>query len=125
MATNSVARQLDKILDDYIETVNETTDDCMSAVAKATVKELKQTSPRRQGGGAYARSWAVKNLTRQYKHLYIVHNRKHYQLTHLLEKGHVIKNQYGTYGRTNPERHIAPAEEHAQVKLIKELESKL
>lgn len=118
---NGVATQLHKILDEYAEKVNETTDECMKDVAKSTAAELKKTSPTSRGHTKYARSWTVTKKG----HQYIVHNKKHYRLTHLLEKGHVIKNQYGTYDRTRAQKHIKPAEEHAQAKLIKELETKL
>ena len=116
-----VAEQLQNILDDYVEKVDETTDECMESVSKETVEELKNTSPTSKGHTKYARSWTVTKKG----HQYIVHNKKHYRLTHLLEKSHVIANQYGEYGRTEPQKHIEPAEDHAQAKLIKELESRL
>ena len=117
-----VAQQLDKILHDYVEKVDETTDEIMEKNAKLTVDELKRTSPKSKGHRKYANSWAV---TKQ-DHLFIVHNKKHYRLTHLLENGHVIRNQYGTYDRWNPKsKHIEPAEENAQARVIKDLESKL
>lgn len=118
---DGVATQLQKIMDEYAEKVDETTDECMKEVADSTVAELKRTSPTSKGHTKYARSWTVTKKG----HQYIVHNKRHYRLTHLLEHGHVIKNQYGTYGRTTPQKHIKPAEEHAQAKLIKELGQKL
>lgn len=119
---DGVAQQLDKILDEYADKLDETTDAIMEKVAKDTAQNLRQTSPPAGKQGQYAKSWTV---TKQ-KHQYIVHNKKHYRLTHLLENGHVVKNQYGTYGRWTPTRkHIEPAEEKAARDLIRELESKL
>ena len=52
----------------------------------------------------------------------IVHNRTDYQLTHLLENGHVIRNKKGEYGRTRPIKHIAPVAEWAENELPNEIE---
>lgn len=116
-----VAQQLDKILHEYVDKVDETTDDVMHDVAVDTAQDLRATSPARKNGGAYARSWT---WTKR-KHVYIVHNKDHYQLTHLLNNGHVIKNKYGTYGRTRGDGHIERAEERAQITLVQYLESRL
>lgn len=116
-----VAAQLNNILDEYAEKVDETTDDIMSEVAVDTADELKRTSPKRSG--EYAKSWAVKKDKKT--HQYIVHNKKHYRLTHLLEYGHVVKNQFGTYGRAQAEPHIAKAEQNGVKNLINRLEQKL
>ena len=48
----------------------------------------------------------------------IIHNRTDYQLTHLLEKGHILKRGGRTLGRVPAKVHIAPVEERA----IKNLE---
>lgn len=116
-----VAAQLNHILDEYAEKVDETTDDIMSEVATDTADELKRTSPSKSG--KYAKSWAVKKDKKT--HQYIVHNKKYYRLTHLLEHGHVVKNQFGTYGRAQAQPHIAKAEENGIKSLIDKLEQKL
>jgi len=55
----------------------------------------------------------------------VVHNTKHYQLTHLLENGHVVRNKKGTYGRAPAIKHIAPVEEWANNELPNEIERSL
>ena len=60
---------------------------------------LQERSRRRKGkgGGAYARDWVSDAEVSATGVDVTVHNRRHYQLTHLLEKGHAISNQYGSY----------------------------
>lgn len=114
-----VAQQLDKILHEYVEKVDEVTDDVMHDVAVETVQDLRATSPRKSGD--YARSWTWT----QKGHEFIVHNKDHYRLTHLLNNGHIIRNKYGTYGRKLGDGHIERAEERSQITLVQYLESRL
>lgn len=51
----------------------------------------------------------------------VVYNKEHYRLTHLLENGHIIKNAYGTYGRTAPRPHVKPAYDKIKDKFIDEM----
>ena len=120
----SLTQQLNEILTEYEKEVNEVSNGTMKKVSQETVADLKNTSPKRKG--AYARDWAVKaERGAGGSMIYTVHNRKHYQLTHLLENGHVIKNKKGEFGRAPAHPHIKPARDRAETKLINELEKKL
>lgn len=120
----SVQAQLDRLLSDFVNEEQETIEKCFKKVARDTVKELKQTSP--QDKGDYARSWAVKNVKGAGRSIeLVVHNKEHYQLTHLLENGHVIRNQFGSYGRVSAKPHIKKAEEKANKELVAELQERL
>ena len=107
MATKSVEAQMKELLDTFDHHVQEVVEDAAKESAKECVQKLKATSPKRPGGGSYARSWTSKKLAKGW----VVYN-KEYQLTHLLENGHVSANQYGEDGvRFNGIKHIAPVEE--------------
>ena len=123
----SVSAQLDNILTEYVDEKTETLEVCLRAAAKDTAQTLRSTSPRGRGknAGRYAKGWTVKHEKKGLLTSEIVHNKTDYQLTHLLEKSHVIKNQYGTYGRSTPEPHIAPAEEQGERYLMELLEREL
>lgn len=96
--------------------------DDLKAAAKTTAdgcaKELRSTSPKRSG--KYRKGWKVKKaFENSVSARYTVHNATHYQLTHLLEKGHAKRGG----GRVEAIPHIAPAEEQAieqMTKLAKE-----
>ena len=122
MATESVSVQMRKILDSYSEEVQNVTNKSIDSVAKESAQKLRSGSPVRPGGGSYARGWAVKKSTNGKIRGAIVHNRTDYQLTHLLENGHVIRNGVGTYGRAPAIKHIAPVEEWAADELPAEIE---
>lgn len=122
----TVSAQMHTILEQYEGDVKDAWNNGANMTAKESVQKLRNTSPKRsKGGGAYARSWTVKAERHGELTDYIVHNSKHYQLTHLLENGHVIRNKKGTYGRTNPIKHIAPVEDWAVNELPNEIERNL
>jgi hypothetical protein len=121
--TGSVALQMQDILDDYSKDVKEATNDAIEKTSKESVRKLKNTSPKKSG--EYAKGWKLKkDRGRDGIATVTVHN-KIYQLTHLLENGHVVRNAKGTYGRTNGVKHIAPVEEWAESELQQEIERKL
>lgn len=124
----SVRDQLQDILEEYAEEAAETIDDVTKSVAEDTAKYLKRISPRSKDRGKhYASGWTVtsKKLSGVRVSTATVHNKTHYRLTHLLERPHDIRNQYGVYGRSTPQPHIAEAEQYGTDLYIKTLEAKL
>ena len=122
--TNSVAIQMADILDSYSTEVRRAASNAQDKIAKEAVQKLRNTSPKKTGD--YAKGWAVKREKgRTGIPVVTVHNKTDYQLTHLLENGHVIRNAKGEYGRYNGVKHIAPVEEWAQSELPAEVEREL
>ena len=93
---------------------------------------LKENSPRRHSkrkrgsgrrkwsAGSYARSWRTMTTSDTFSsYEKEVHNKDHFQLTHLLENGHAKRGG----GRVSPRIHIKPAEEQAERNFINDLKS--
>jgi hypothetical protein len=115
--TENVEIQMAEILDEVQKGAKEALSKGIDNVSKESVQKLRNTSPRRTSGknaGRYAKGWTVK---KNRDGDVVVHNKTDYQLTHLLENGHVIRNKKGTYGRTHGIKHIAPAAEWASDEL--------
>ena len=97
--------QVIDILNEYSEDIQESITEEAQIVAKKGVAELKNKSPKRTG--AYRKGWRVKTEKGKGYVSSIVHNATNYQLTHLLEKPHALRN-----GRlSRPQVHIAPVEQ--------------
>lgn len=84
-------------------------------------KELKSTSPKLTGD--YAKGWRKKTVYESSTEVRVsVYNATDYQLTHLLENGHVLVGYNGkVLGTVGAKPHIGPAEQKAE----KELEKKV
>jgi len=123
MPTESVSVQMGKILDQYSEKVQQVTNNAIDSVSKESANKIRNNSPVKTG--SYAKGWAVKKSTKGKIRGAIVHNKTDYQLTHLLENGHVIRNGVGTYGRAPAIKHIAPVEAWAVDELPEEIERNL
>lgn len=116
--------QMDKILEEYNERVQNVSRVAVQRVGRESVKKLRSTSPKRSG--SYAKGWRLKTLKMSGNVTdVVVHNATDYQLTHLLENGHVVVNAKGTFGRAPAHPHIKPVEEWANNELPAEIEREL
>lgn len=111
-----VADQLADILDEAERQVETKSRDIYEQAARESEQVLRTHSPHRYGD--YQKSWAVKTYTEGRNRGFIVYNRDHYQLTHLLEKGHAKKNG----GRVRAIPHIRPVEEAEIRKVLDRIE---
>ena len=109
--------QLEKILDESVETIEENTDKLCREAADSSVKRLKATSPHRRGD--YAAGWTYQPTNRGGLKGYTVYNATNYQLTHLLEHGHAKVNG----GRVRARKHIEPVEISEMEKLVAKLQT--
>lgn len=117
VSVERMADEIAKMLTEYEAAIVKNTDACGKVVANAAAKELRQTSPKRTG--KYAKSWGVTREDSSFGEnaKYIIHNKKHYRVAHLLEHGHVMANGK----RTKAIPHIKPVEEQ----VIREYEKKV
>ena len=114
---DNLGEVLNGILNDYGDNVTEGMKEAVRTVANNAKEETKAASPVRDKGpkrGRYRKGWAVKSDEERLVLSAVVHNRTDYQLTHLLEKGHALRNG----GKAKAIPHIGPAEEKA----VKEIE---
>ena len=133
--SKTVEQQIQVILDQYAGQLSGTIEKTFNSVGKEAKEMVKDLSPKREQGGSYAGGWT---MTRTKKGsaskliggcTVIIKNKKHYQLTHLLENGHIVKNQYGApkkgKRRIMGQPHISKAQNWGNNKLFEELERNL
>lgn len=114
-------------LENLNEQVVENVDKAAQKEARAGAKTLRSTSPVRHDGyarkhapGSYAESWTSKSDGGGVgASKYVIYNKSHYQLAHLLEFGHIIA-QTGDRSKAIP--HIAPVNESVSSNFVKAVE---
>lgn len=109
---------IQQMLHDIPQKVDNVIDEAAEKVSKEAVKTLRATSPKRPGGGRYAKGWATKKVGKQI----VIHNKTDYQLTHLLENGHDIVSHGRKVGHYGGQKHIAPVEQEVIEKMTEEVE---
>ena len=114
---DDLAKEVMRGLDEYADVTTEQVKKAVRKAGNTVRKEIQQNAPKNTGD--YAKSWAVKKV-RESSHALelVVHSKNRYQLTHLLEFGHCLRNG----GRTRAVPHIAPAEEKGIEQLEKMIE---
>ena len=117
---DSLSIQVNSILAQYTKDINQTMLDVMDKTSKEGVKKLKATSPRRPGGGKYAKSWTVKKVNGTFT----IYN-KQPGLTHLLENGHDVVVNGKKVGRAPAHPHIKEVDEWIEQTIVSRLESAL
>ncbi len=117
---DDLARKVMKGLDEYADVTTEQVKKAVRKAGNTVRREIQENAPKNTGD--YAKSWAVKKV-RESSHTLelVVHSKNSYQLTHLLEFGHALRNG----GRTRAMPHIAPAEEKGIEQLEKTIDRSL
>lgn len=114
MAKDSIL-DIKDILNEYSVDIQEDIVKTAENVAKKGADKLKQTSPKRTG--KYSKGWRVKTAKGRGEVSSTIYNATNWQLTHLLEKPHLLRN-----GRlSTPKVHIYPVEQQC----IKEYETEV
>ena len=104
MANNDFSAIKD-ILNEYSSDIQYGITEKAFEVAEKGKNELKATSPKRTG--SYSKGWRVdKRNGKGFVHT-TIYNATNWQLTHLLEKSHLLRNGK----KSTPKVHIAPVEE--------------
>lgn len=113
-----------EILEAYKGATEEDVKRAVDKVGKECVDELKNAHPPgSKNWDRYNSGWTIMQTKKDKKeHISAtVHNSKHYQLTHLLEKGHALVNG----GRTRPFPHIAPVADKADDELFQAIKDRV
>lgn len=126
MKVEDLAQSVIKELDLYQMQLNEGISEVYDDVAVEALKLIKSNSKTAGfNDRSYSDSW-TKTVKHEVKGAYrvhgvTIHNKKHYRLTHLLEKGHALS----TGGRTRSFPHIAPTQEEMDKRIIERLKTKI
>lgn len=108
------------ILNEYSNEVQEGIDKAAQNLANQAANELKASSGTYQiRTGKYNKGWRVKTEKGRGSIDCIVHNATNWQLTHLLENGHLKRNG----GRTRVYEHIRPVEQKCVNEYTKDVEN--
>lgn len=116
---NELTIAIKKALEDYSEEVGQGVRKAAEKTAREAVQKLKVTSPKKTG--EYAAGWTSKKVRTAATGDVVditIHNKTKPGLTHLLEKGHALKDG----GRAPAFVHIKPVEEEAVRKFEERVE---
>lgn len=121
---DQLSKAINEAMNEFVNFTEEAVDKGVSETAKEAVKELQNAHPSGSGqygswDKSYNKGWKVMQTKtdKRYHKKATIHNATDYQLTHLLEKGHALKNG----GRTRAFPHIAPVAEKCEDQLVKNI----
>lgn len=108
-----------KYMENYRTEVIEAVTEVVPEVAKEAVQKLKKASPRRPGGGKYAKGWTYQvDKGRLSVGATIYGKSGTYQLAHLLEFGHARRGGGRDVPPSPPGGHIKPVEEWVNDEIV-------
>lgn len=89
--------EMNYLLDQYGDSVFSITMNITKRISDETVYRLMSAGNFNDITGKYRRNWTaeLRKFSSRFKVIATVYNKKEYRLTHLLEKGHKNKNQFG------------------------------
>lgn len=120
---DQLTKEIEKALTEFVGVTEEACDKGVRETAKDAVQALRNAHP--SGSGQYG-SWDKYNsgwrvmqtkTDKRYHRKATIHNATKYRLTHLLEKGHALKNG----GRARAFPHIAPVAEKCEDELVQNI----
>lgn len=120
---DELAKAVQFELEIYAHTTQEDVENATNNTAKFVLKELRNAKPpgsEKYGSwDAYRKGWQSKRENKKKKYLYnlVIHNKTHYRLAHLLEKGHALV----AGGRTSSFEHIRPIQQRAEDIFVDEI----
>lgn len=113
---SDLSEEISKQLQTFNAGLQRSLNEKVEEVAAWSARELQKGGPYDEKSGKYTKDWDHKLKKGSYTsggiltEQYTVYNKKHYQLTHLLEKGHLSRDGKK---RVRPFEHIKPVEEMA------------
>lgn len=117
---DALAQTVMEGLEEYAKLATEDMKEAVKKAGQEAKKDVQAGAPIKSG--AYKKNWTVKTTREDANSMEItVHSRNRYQLAHLLEFGHALRNG----GRAKAFPHIAPAEEKAAELLEREIRQAL
>ena len=120
VSIDEMAEAINEGLEEYAELAAEELKAAVKKTAKSVKDEISTNAPK--DSGAYAKSWTTKVTSETSTSIAMtVYSKNKYQLAHLLEKGHALRQG----GRTRAFPHIAPAEENGETQLVELIEKAL
>lgn len=113
---SQLSSEMKAMLEEYQTEVSEAVIEALKETADEATQELHTAGT--FSGTKYRSSWTNEIQKKKFYSDAVVYNKKHYQLTHLLEFGHAKQNG----GRTREFPHIAPVNEKVGDIFAKKLE---